>query len=107
MTPSTGAVTISGSVQCSEPAYVTISGQLKQKRGSATITGYWSAFVPCDGVTAWTAAVQSETALFRGRSALLFAGGKAEVAATATAFDPDTGEFKQVNLGTVITLRGK
>jgi hypothetical protein len=38
---------------------------------------------------------------------LLFAGGKAEVAATATAFDPDTGEFKQVNLATVITLRGK
>jgi hypothetical protein len=107
VTPSTGAVTIRGSVQCSDPAYVTISGQLKQKRGGASITGYWSAFVPCDGVTPWTATVQSETVLFRGRSALLFAGGKAEVAATATAFDPDTGEFKQVNVGTVITLRGK
>ena len=104
---STGAVTIRGSVQCSEPAYVTISGQLKQKRGNAAITGYWSAFVPCDGVTPWTATVQSQTVLFRGRSALLFAGGKAEVAATAHAFDPDTGEFKQVNLATVITLRGK
>ncbi len=104
---STGAVTIRGSAQCSEPAYVTISGQLKQKRGSTAITGYWSAFVPCDGVTPWTATVQSQTVLFRGRSALLFAGGKAEVAATAHAFDPETGEFKQVHLATVITLRGK
>jgi hypothetical protein len=107
VTPSTGAVTISGSTQCSQPAFVTISGQLKQKRGNATVTGYWSAFVPCDGVTPWTAPVQSQTVLFRGRSALLFAGGKAEIAATATAFDPDTGEFMQVNLATVITLRGK
>ncbi|MGZ8993087.1 MAG: hypothetical protein ACXW16_03640 [Burkholderiaceae bacterium] len=104
---STGAVTIRGSVQCSEAAYVTLSGQLKQKRGNAAITGYWSAFVACDGVTPWTATVQSQTVLFRGRSALLFAGGKAEVAATAHAFDPDTGEFKQVNLAAVITLRGK
>jgi hypothetical protein len=107
VTPSTGALTLSGTLQCTQPAYVTISGQVKQKRGGATVTGYWSAFVPCDGVTAWTAPVQSQTVLFRGRSALLFAGGKAEVGATATAFDPDTGEFKQMNLATVITLRGK
>ena len=107
VTASTGVVTLSGSLQCSQPAYVTVSGQVKQKRGNATITGYWSAFVPCDGVTAWSATVQSQTVLFRGRSALLFAGGKAEVGATATAFDPDTGEFKQMNLASVITLRGK
>lgn len=107
VTPSTGAVTVSGSLQCSQPAYVTISGQLKQMRGRTPVTGYWSAFVPCNGVTPWTATVQSQTVLFRGRSALLFSGGKAEVSATASAFDPDTGEFKQMNLGTVINLRGK
>lgn len=107
VTPSTGAVTISGSMRCSQPAFVTISGQLKQKRGNTTVSGYWSAFVPCDGVTPWSASVQSDTVVFRGRSAKLFTGGKAELSATATAFDPDTGELKQVNLATVITLRGK
>jgi hypothetical protein len=104
---STGAVTLSGSVHCTQPAYVTISGQLKQKRGGTTITGYWSTFVPCDGVTPWTATVQSQAVLFRGRSAALFAGGKAEVGATATAFDPDTGVMRQVNIESVVTLRGK
>jgi hypothetical protein len=44
--------------------------------------------------------------LFHGRSALLFSGGKANVAATASAFDPDTGEYKQVNLSPTVTLRG-
>lgn len=107
VTPSTGAVTVSGSVQCSQPAYVSISGQLKQKRGRTAVTGYWSAFVPCNGVTPWSATVQSQTQLFKGRSALLFAGGKAELGATATATDPDTGEYREVNLKSVITLRGK
>ena len=100
-------MTVRGSLQCSQPAYVTISGHLKQKRGGVTVSGYWSAFVPCDGVTPWTAVVQSQTMLFRGRAAAHIAGGKAELGASATGFDPDTGEFKQVNLETVITLRGK
>lgn len=107
VTPSTGAVTVRGSVQCSQPAYVTISGQLKQKRGQAVVTGYWSAFVPCDGVTPWTAPVQSQTVLFKGRAAALFAGGKAELGATATAVDPDSGVVRQVNFQSAITLRGK
>jgi len=94
-------------VQCSQPAYVSIFGQLKQKRGRAAITGYWSAFVPCNGVTPWSATVQSQTQLFKGRSALLFAGGKAELGATANARDPDTGEYREVNLKSIITLRGK
>jgi hypothetical protein len=51
--------------------------------------------------------VQSQTQLFKGRSALLFSGGKAEVGATASAFDPDTGESRVVNIKSIITLRGK
>jgi hypothetical protein len=31
----------------------------------------------------------------------------AQLGATATAVDPDNGAVKQINLGTVITLRGK
>src|SRR4029077_10195757 len=103
---STGVVTLRGSVNCSEPAYVTLSGQVKQTRGGVPINGYWNAFVPCDGVTPWSATVQSQTVLFHGRSAALFSGGKANVAATAFAFDPDTGEFKQLDLSTNGTPRG-
>ena len=107
VTSSTGGVTVNGSMRCSQPSIVTISGQLKQKRGNATVTGYWSAFLHCDGVTPWSAPVQSQTVLFRGRSALLFSGGKAELTATADGFAADTGESRQVNLVSVITLRGK
>lgn len=105
--PTTGAATISGSVSCSEQAFVTISGQLKQTRGGVPITGFFSAFVPCDGTAAWSAAIQTRDTLFHGRSAALFAGGKADVSATASAFDFDNGVFVQRNLAVTITLRGK
>jgi len=107
VSPSTGAVTLSGSVRCSAPAFVVLNGHLKQVRGGVPISGYWSAFVPCDGVTPWTASVQSTAAIFRGRAAALFSGGKANVGATAYAFDPDTGEYRQAEISVVVTLRGK
>ena len=69
--------------------------------------GFFSSFVPCNATTVlWSAAVQSQSQLFHGRSALLFTGGKASVTATAFGFDPDTGEFKQVNINTTVTLTG-
>jgi hypothetical protein len=37
---------------------------------------------------------------------LLFVGGKANVAGSAFAFDPDTGEFVQRNFSVDIILRG-
>lgn len=104
--PSTGGVTLSGTVQCSAPAFVTLNGHLKQIRGKIPISGYWNVFVACDGVTPWTATVQTTTTLFRGRAAALFSGGKAVVGATAYAFDPDNGEYKQVDISVEVTLRG-
>jgi hypothetical protein len=102
----TGTATITGSVSCTEPAFVTISGQLKQTHAGTPISGYFSTFVPCDGTTPWSATVQSQAVLFHGRSVALFVAGKANVAATASAFDPDTGEFKQVSFSVNITLKG-
>jgi hypothetical protein len=106
VSPTTGMATINGSVNCTSPSFVTISGQLKQMHGGTSISGYFSAFVPCDGTTAWAAGVSSQTALFHGRSVALFVGGKASITASASAFDPDTGEYKQVNFSGTITLRG-
>jgi hypothetical protein len=104
--PTTGVATVNGSVTCSQPTFVNISGQLKQMHAGSALTGFFSAFVPCNGTAAWNAVVQTQPALFHGRSVLLFVGGKANVAGSAFAFDPDTGEFVQRNFSVDITLRG-
>ena len=98
---------MSGFVVCSQQTFVTISGQLKQTRGGVPISGFFSVLVPCTGTTPWSVTVQTVPALFHGRSSALFTGGKADVTATATAFDPDTGEFVQRDLAVTVTLRGK
>ncbi len=105
--PSTGTASIFGFVTCTQPAFVTISGQLKQTHGNVPVTGFFSAFVPCNGTTPWGANIQTTTTLFHGRAADLFTGGKADVSATASAFDPENGIFIQKNLAVTITLRGK
>ena len=71
------------------------------------ISGFFSVFIPCNGTIPWSVTVQTVPFLFHGRSAALFTGGKADVFASAFAFDPDTGEFIQRNLTATITLRGK
>ena len=70
-----GLVTISGTVTCSEPLFVIISGQVVQRVGRFNIVGDYFTFVFCDGETAWQATAQSPG----GR----FAGGKARVDAFA------------------------
>lgn len=105
--PTTGTATLTGSVTCSQPVFVTLSGQLKQMHAGTPISGFFSTFIPCDGTTPWSFTVQTVPSLFHGRSVALFTGGKATVFASAVAFDPDTGEFIQRNLTVTITLRGK
>jgi hypothetical protein len=105
--PTTGAATIAGFVSCTQPAFVTLSGQLKQTHGGVPITGFFSTFVACDGKTPWSASIQTTTALFHGRSAALFTGGKADISGTASAFDFENGVFIQQNFAVTITLRGK
>jgi hypothetical protein len=80
-------------------------GQLKQVHGGSPISGFFSTFVACTGTTPWSMTVQTQATLFHGRSVLLLVGGKANVAGSAFAFDPDTGEFVQRNLSVNIILR--
>jgi hypothetical protein len=101
----TGATKITGSVSCTEPAFVTISGQLKQTHAGTHINGFFSTFVPCNGTTPWRTTVQSQSAQFHGRSVAVFVAGKANVAATASAFNPDMGEFEEVHFSVDITLK--
>jgi len=106
VSPTTGIATISGMVTCTQPGFITISGLLKEMHGGTPISGYFSAFVPCNGTTSWSTTTQSQLVLFHGRSALMFTPGKANVAGTASGFDPDTGEYKQVNFSVNVTMRG-
>jgi hypothetical protein len=106
--PSTGAATLSGFVSCSQPAFVTISGQLKQTHGPASTFGFFSVFVPCNGTTPWSASIQTVGQTFHGRAlADLFTGGPADVTASASAFDFENGVLVQRNFAVRISLRGK
>jgi hypothetical protein len=106
--PTTGTATVSGFVNCSQPTFVTISGELKQMHGGTPISGFFSAFIPCNaGTNPWSVTIESVGALFHGRSSALFTGGKATVSGTASAFDPDAGEEIQRDISATITMRGK
>jgi outer membrane protein assembly factor BamB len=82
-------------------------GNLKQTHGQTPISGFFSTFIACNGKTPWSATIQTTPALLHGRSVALFTGGKADVSATASAFDFENGVFIQRNLAVTITLRGK
>jgi hypothetical protein len=102
----TGIATVNGTVTCNQPAYVYISGELKQLHGGTPVSGNFFTSVACDGTTPWSVPVQTQTSLFHGRSVLLYSGGNASVAGTAYAFDPESGEYVQRNFAVTIKLRG-
>lgn len=104
---STGAVTLTGTVNCTAPSFVQVEGTLRQTKAGIPINGYWSTFVPCTGTNAFSTPVVSTTSIFKGRSAALFSGGKADVSMSAQALDPETGEYKWLNSAQPINLRGK
>ena len=106
--PSTGAVTVLGTVTCSSQSYVFISGWIRQDRAGHAANGYYGAFVPCDGTTPFAApaSYSGAPALFKGRSAMLFSGGRAEVSGEAQVYDPVEGTYIYRHLAAAIQLRG-
>lgn len=96
--PRTGEAVISGTLVCSEPVSADVFLDLRQDVGRFIIRGSGFTSFECEGETAWSATVTSETGLFRG--------GPAKVEAFAGAFDPDTDEFVQDDALAAIRLRG-
>jgi hypothetical protein len=92
-----GVATISGTISCNMPAYIsTDAGQLRQKVGRRTIRGNLAAYVWCDGVVPWTAEVIGDGGVFLA--------GKAE--ATMSLFGVSvSGEFSQPTVSKTITLK--
>lgn len=104
--PTTGEVVVLGTITCSRPVLVTISGQLKQEHAQSSLTGQFAAAVACDESTDWATRIVLEPSLFRGRAAELFVGGKAYVTASASAVDHDAGETADSHAAAGIVLRG-
>ena len=104
--PTTGLATVHGSITCSRPVVVSISGQLKQDHAQSSLTGKFGLVVACDGTTDWTTAVVTVPGVFHGRAADLFVAGRASVSATAIAVDQDTGETVYSHAVARIVLRG-
>ncbi len=104
--PTTGVATINGTASCNRPTFINLSGQLKRNLGTNVISGFFFAFVSCNGTGSWTATMVSPPSLSNGRSNPLFVPGKAEVAASAFAFDPDTADFAQAHITTSVVLQG-
>lgn len=105
--PSVGHVIVKGTVVCSASSFVSVNGSIRQQHAAREVSGFFGAFVPCDGVTPWQAPVTYFTSgLFNGRAAALFVGGNANVTATAQAFDPIEGTFIVRNAAAAIKLQG-
>jgi len=106
--PSTGQATVSSTVTCSEPAYVSVSGRLSQHHAGVTIEGwFWSdAFCEPGRNAAWTAVPGDGLGRFRGRSALLFTAGPAEAQVTASGSGWTTGDYDQETATVPLRLGG-
>jgi hypothetical protein len=105
--PSTGGVLVNGTAICSAPSFVFLSGSIRQVRAGHEIRGFFSASVPCDGATPWEAAVYHfSNDLFHGRGAALFNAGSADVALSASAYDPIEGTYVYRNAAATVRLRG-
>jgi len=105
--PLTGNASISGSISCSEPTTVTISGFVKQMHGGIPLSGVYAILVFCDGTTLWNAGILTDPKQFHGRALDLFAGGKANVFFDAQTFDFQNGETVERNGTATIILRPK
>jgi hypothetical protein len=93
--PSKGVATISGTVTCSEPAFVEVQGRMEQRVGRLLISGFFFTFVECTPpATAWSATVEGENGLF--------VAGRAHV--EAFAFAPEEGAFAEASA--TVRLRG-
>lgn len=94
----TGSAVIRGTVTCSRPALVEISGELRQRKGRVFLDAEFFTFVECDGTTSWEVEVTAENGLLTG--------GRAEVSVFALFFDPDTAEFASDSESGTVRLRG-
>ncbi|WP_406044550.1 hypothetical protein OG799_08750 [Micromonospora sp. NBC_00898] len=94
-----GKALVHGTVTCSQPASVSVSGAVFQVVKKVLVRGTFGALVNCTPGTAvaWTAsATPNDTTPF--------AKGDAEVSTQATAYDSEYGDYATVDDTTIVTL---
>jgi hypothetical protein len=92
-----GAVTVSGTLFCTQPVFADVYGQVTQKQGRNVISGFFSTSFLCNGLTPWTATTNFST----GR----FVSGRVRVLATGSGYDPETGAFDYDQEEEIVRLR--
>jgi hypothetical protein len=81
-----GTATVSGTITCSKPATVWLTGTLTQRANRfAQATGTFNRPLQCDGKTAWDATLRSS-------NSVPFGAGSAQLSVDASAFDPDASQ---------------
>ena len=98
---STGAATVSGTVTCNQPTTVYLSGTLSQRASRfAVAAGSYSTQVACSATpTRWQATVSSG-------NGVPFNPGKAQLDASASAFDPNYGQLVTATQTATLKLSG-
>jgi hypothetical protein len=91
----TGVATLSGTVTCNRPAYISVNGELSQVYHRFIFSSYFFFSVLCTSSNTWTAVVQPTNGLF----------GKGAASVDATAFGSVGGTSSQVNLSGPVTLQ--
>ena len=104
--PTSGTATVTGTVVCSQPSYVMVSGSLRQQRAGQELLGWFSTGTMCDGSATWSATPSYTLGLFRGRSALLYTGGPAEAGVTVSGWGWTTGEWDSATVVAPVRLTG-
>jgi hypothetical protein len=95
----TGIAAIRGTVTCSRPVLVELSGQLRQRIGRVFIVAPFGSLIECEGVTPWEMEILPQNGLL--------VGGRAEVSVFAAFFDSATGDVVFADENAIVRLRGK
>ena len=109
--PTTGVVTVRGTVTCNQASNVSGWGYVEQKIGNGLVTGYVYISGYCEPSTplAWTSTLYSQQpaqGVGGGRAATLFTGGRATASLAVTAWSAYSNEYAYDTLTATVTLRG-
>jgi len=95
---STGVITISGTLSCTQPALVDVFGEVRQRLGRSILNAFFDTGVNCDGLTNWQVDVRADNGLF--------VAGQATVSAVSNAEDPATGDIAVDRATATVRLKG-
>ena len=101
-----GAVTVTGTVTCSRPTWVSVNGELTQKTGRDDIGAFFGVYVECDGVTSWSATANAAHRRSRGRALATFLPGQVVASVYSWGWDQANETYAHDAMSGVLHFRG-